>query len=885
MQIHCPQCKAKLTLGQPKPGKFRPKCKHCGKAFLLKVSADNPPKVAVGRLEPASKKVAEKTPTSPSKRQPPPSTSPGHATDVDATMDATTHPTAATAPDPSNAISPSRGSKPVVPAAIEQTVDSTTQLERTAGGADRTSANVDATVDQTADGVSDGAVAAVAGTGSSKKPSVVRSGSRAVAARERQNNSGNDDLSAIPERLGGYKIMKMLGRGAMGAVYEAKQISLDRIVALKTIRGRLANNPASLARFTREAYAAAQLTHHNVVQIYDFGEDDGKHFFSMEWVRGGPLSDIIRDKGAIDPKLAAGYTLQAARGLQFAHQNGMVHRDVKPANLLLSDEGVVKVADLGLVKIPDQGDVDAQDDPQSISGLQSGTQVTMMGTAVGTPAYMAPEQSIDAASVDHRADIYSLGCTLFFMLCGRPPFDGSVVSEVMEQHAKQPTPDLVQINSRVPAALNQIVHRAMAKRPGDRYGSLAEMIGDLEGYLGVSKDGSFSPSSEQADQWESIAAAFRKQTPLLRLAEPVATSFALACVVLTLLMPFVGMRWLLFAPALFLSAAAIAIVMAGRNSAIGTSLRTWLDSLSWIDYIVAVVVGVVLLLVSLATGIWIGLLAGLLVGAIAGSAYHFGLVLPTRRAAAEPIEQAGKFIRDLRIDGADEDGVRSFAARYAGKNWQSLYESLFGYDSLCKMREQLGSDPSFTRGSTRGGLRDKVAAKFLSKADANHQSRDQKRLAKIEERGLASQGVSAAEARQQAWQMAQAIIANAHSKSGESMDASAAAEIKRQQQKAMLAEARSGKYAKKRDPFAIVKFALGGQTRLLLGCLLLGVFAIWAQNTGLVDQVTTGDVSVETLDAPSDAQLLGRGTSHWSIGIAGLLLCMSAFISGWRMSP
>ena len=137
---------------------------------------------------------------------------------------------------------------------------------------------------------------------------------------------------------------------------KARQVSLDRDVALKTIRGRLADNPTSLARFTREAYAAAQLSHHNVVQIYDFGEESGQHFFSMEWIKGGTLSDLVKEKGCIDPKLAAGYIAQAARGLQFAHQGGMVHRDVKPANLLLSDEGVVKVADLGLVKIPDELD-------------------------------------------------------------------------------------------------------------------------------------------------------------------------------------------------------------------------------------------------------------------------------------------------------------------------------------------------------------------------------------------------------------------------------------------------------------------------------------------------------------------------------------------------
>ena len=128
------------------------------------------------------------------------------------------------------------------------------------------------------------------------------------------SESPADDRLAVPDRLGGYKILRLIGKGAMGSVYEAKQVSLDRLVALKTIRGKLAENPASLARFAREAYAAAQLTHHNVVQIYDFGEDAGRYFFSMEWVRGGPLDRLIREKGALDPKLAAGYTLQAAQG-------------------------------------------------------------------------------------------------------------------------------------------------------------------------------------------------------------------------------------------------------------------------------------------------------------------------------------------------------------------------------------------------------------------------------------------------------------------------------------------------------------------------------------------------------------------------------------------
>ena len=377
------------------------------------------------------------------------------------------------------------------------------------------------------------------------------------SAASRKKGSG--EIGEIPQRLGGYRILKMLGRGAMGAVYQAQQISLDRNVALKTIRSRLANNPASLARFTREAYAAAQLTHHNVVQIYDFGEDEGQHFFSMEWVRGGTLHDLVIDQGPIDPKRAASYILQAARGLQFAHRNGMVHRDVKPANLLLSDEGVVKVADLGLVKIPDWVETETDVGPASVSGVQSGTHVTMQGTAVGTPAYMAPEQSSDATSVDHRADVYSLGCSLFYLLAGRAPFDGSVVSEVLEMHAKQPVPDLAEINSRVPSALVQVVQRCMAKQPEQRYDSLSQMVADLEAFLGLNQDGEFSPTTQQADQWEEIVKQYNSSQKLAFFVRPSFLILSVVCLCLTLAIPFLSLGWAAFAPSVWITAVASAL--------------------------------------------------------------------------------------------------------------------------------------------------------------------------------------------------------------------------------------------------------------------------------------------------------------------------------------
>src|SRR5262249_48697303 len=154
----------------------------------------------------------------------------------------------------------------------------------------------------------------------------------------------------IPETLGGYRVIARLGRGGMGSVYRARQLSLDRDVALKVMAHHLASDPIFVARFCREAYAAAQLIHHNVVQIYDFGAQDGLHYFSMEFVDGRTLAELLKERGRLEAAVAAGYILQAARGLKLAHDRGMIHRDIKPENLLLDKHDLVKVADLGLVK-------------------------------------------------------------------------------------------------------------------------------------------------------------------------------------------------------------------------------------------------------------------------------------------------------------------------------------------------------------------------------------------------------------------------------------------------------------------------------------------------------------------------------------------------------
>ena len=196
-----------------------------------------------------------------------------------------------------------------------------------------------------------------------------------------------------PNAIPGYRIDGVIGTGGMGTVYVARQLSLDRPVALKVMSNAWASDPVFAARFVREAYAAAQLGNPNVVQIFDIGEHGGARYFSMEDVAGQCLADVIRTDGPLDVETAVGYALQAARGLKHAHDRGIIHRDVKPDNLLLDAHGVVKVADLGLVKTPDLTALQDRLCDSTESGLHTiPPDMTGVRMALGTPAFMAPEQ-------------------------------------------------------------------------------------------------------------------------------------------------------------------------------------------------------------------------------------------------------------------------------------------------------------------------------------------------------------------------------------------------------------------------------------------------------------------------------------------------------------
>jgi serine/threonine protein kinase len=273
--------------------------------------------------------------------------------------------------------------------------------------------------------------------------------------------------------IGNYLILDKLGAGGMGMVFKARHRRLNRIVALKILPPSFARDRTAVLRFKREVEAAGRLKHPNIVAALDADEDRGVHFLVMEYVEGRDLDQLVRQRGPLSVIQTIDFLVQAARGLEAAHAEGIVHRDIKPSNLMLDSQGVVRVLDLGLARI-----VEASQ-PLGAAKVGAG-RLTESGTYMGTVDFMAPEQAEDSRRADHLADIYSLGCTLFFLLAGREPFGGETVIKRLMAHQERPAPTLFSARPEVPPVLEEIYQKMMAKRPLSRPGSMGEVITLLE---------------------------------------------------------------------------------------------------------------------------------------------------------------------------------------------------------------------------------------------------------------------------------------------------------------------------------------------------------------------------------------------------------------------
>ena len=268
--------------------------------------------------------------------------------------------------------------------------------------------------------------------------------------------------STGPQTLGDYQLVRKIGQGGMGAVYEALQVRLNRTVALKILPAKSTQDRGFLERFYREAQAAAALNHPNIIQVYDIAEDQGHHFFAMELVDGENLMERLKRGGAIPSEEALEIIEQVAVGLQFAHQRSIIHRDIKPDNIMLSRDGQVKLADLGLAK-------STEDDKG----------ITQTGAGLGTPYYMAPEQAEDARNVDHRADIYALGITMLNLVTGKRPFDGDSAYSIIIQHRERELPAAQELGASISRGLEAVIHKMAAKDVSQRYQDYDSLLSDL----------------------------------------------------------------------------------------------------------------------------------------------------------------------------------------------------------------------------------------------------------------------------------------------------------------------------------------------------------------------------------------------------------------------
>ena len=279
-----------------------------------------------------------------------------------------------------------------------------------------------------------------------------------------ENSTTHADGDLSGQRLGGYRLVRRLGSGAMADVYLAEQESLGRQVAVKVLRPETLRHPSAVQRFSQEARAAAALVHGNIVQIHEVACIDGIYFLAEEYVAGPTLKAWLASRGPLDARQSLVVLAHVGSALARSAEQGVVHRDIKPENLLVTPSGEVKVADFGLARVLATAD---------------GLDLTQDGMTLGTPLYMSPEQA-EGKAVDSRSDLYSLGATVYHLLAGRPPFLGATSLAVALAHIKELPVPIAQVRPDVPVGLSNIIDRLLCKRPADRFADPTELLHAVE---------------------------------------------------------------------------------------------------------------------------------------------------------------------------------------------------------------------------------------------------------------------------------------------------------------------------------------------------------------------------------------------------------------------
>lgn len=290
---------------------------------------------------------------------------------------------------------------------------------------------------------------------------------------------------ASTEYIGEYQIVGKLGQGGMGTVYEAVHDKLNRRVALKVISSQAMENETYVKRFKREAQAAAALNHPNIIGVFDIGEDVDRHYFSMEFVDGESVQEKIKREGKIPLEETLRIVADVVKALRYAKEQNFIHRDIKPENIMLTKTGVVKLADLGLAK-----------------NTEEEFGVTATGTGLGTPYYMAPEQSMDAAHVEFTADIYALGITILHMLTGKRPYESNSAIQIVRMHLRDPLPSGKDLGTPLPEAVEALILKMCDKKPENRHADYEELQDEIMAIQGggVDDEGTDSNPKKKANK-------------------------------------------------------------------------------------------------------------------------------------------------------------------------------------------------------------------------------------------------------------------------------------------------------------------------------------------------------------------------------------------------
>lgn len=697
-----------------------------------------------------------------------------------------------------------------------------------------------------------------------------------------RNRARGEEAGLRTGKLGGYELKRRLGQSGMGTVYLARQVSQDRDVAVKVLSGELAGDAQFVSRFVREAYAAAHLVHPNVVQIHDIGQERRVHYYSMEFVRGQSLADLIRSEGAIDPDRAAGYILQAARGLKVAHEQGMIHRDIKPENLLLSQDGIVKVADLGLVsRIGEKASEEAG--AVSEAGAEAGAGQARMN--MGARAYMAPEQTEDAANVDARADIYSLGCTLYALLTGHAPFEGKSAQEVMERALQEPVPSPKVIRPEVPSELARITRMMTARKREERYANAGQMIRDLERYLGVEGQGAFTPRQEHVKELETCVRSFNESS-MATLRRVLIGVFIVGLALGAGMMGWRGeWSWAMGAIAI-LGATSVfyqAILSFTEHGHMARRMRQMVFHASWGQWAgwwACVLLGMVAIF---AMG-WVG--AALLIGAVGvilAAGFHWSMDLLLARQRRHAISRAEDLFKGLRLKGLDEDALQKFACEYAGRHWEEFFEAMFGYEAKLEARKRWGKSARGHNRPTHAAWRDPIIRWIDEQEEALRQEKEKRHLLRVETEALEAQGIEEVAAAKQARRMAEMMMAQARQirdrvlRSREVPETPVPAEQQPKVHRAREpfrfdAEEERTEYRPASDvgrlPGGVMEQLFGTRTRFVLAAILLGGFLIWRYE----------DRGAEPLRLPLVPDAICDVLGSWNAGVAGLILLIGAAV-------